>query len=63
MNWILMIMIHAGMMSHNDDIAISNARFYQQNACEAAGQAVAGKLQRTYQQVDYVCIHDAESGK
>ncbi|QGZ66377.1 hypothetical protein [Paraburkholderia acidisoli] len=60
MNWILLVMIHAGMMSHNDDIAITSARFYQQNACQTAGQSVEQKLHDTYQHVDFVCIHDAD---
>jgi hypothetical protein len=59
-SWILIIAIHAGMMSNNDDIAITSIRMAQQNACQAAGQAIADKLRVTHQSVDFICIHDAE---
>jgi hypothetical protein len=63
MNWLLIIVIHAGLMSHNDDIAVSSVRMNQQNACEAAGKAVVDKLSSTYQHADWVCIHDADGPK
>lgn len=61
MNWILLVFIHAGLMSHNDDVSITTARFYNQNACQAAGQEVAKLTGPTVQQAKFVCIHDAET--
>ena len=61
MNWILLVFIHAGLMSHNDDVSITTARFYNQNACQAAGQEVAKLTGPMVQQTKFVCIHDAES--
>lgn len=60
MNWILFVLIHAGSLSHNDDVAINATRMYQQNACEAAGKLAASKLRTSVQSVDWFCVHDAE---
>ena len=62
MFWVLLLIIHAGSSSGNDDVAVNSIRFYQQNACEAAGDAAKSKLRWTQQSVDYVCIHDSGQG-
>jgi hypothetical protein len=59
MAWILLIFMHAGAFSHNDDVSITTARFVQQNACEAAGKAIEQLARPTVQAVKFVCIHDA----
>lgn len=59
MNWILLIFLHAGIMSHNDDVSITTARFYNQNACQAAGQEVTKLAGPTVQNAKFICIHDA----
>jgi hypothetical protein len=58
MSWILLIFIHAGIMSHNDDVSITTARFYNENACKTAGQEVAKLSNSTVQSTKFVCIHD-----
>jgi hypothetical protein len=58
MGWILLIFMHAGMMSHNDDVSITTARFYSQNACQAAGKEIASLAGPTVQAAKFVCIHD-----
>lgn len=60
MSWILLIFIHSGVMAHDNDVSITTARFYQQNACEAAGKEVQSLASPTVQAVKYTCIHDAE---
>lgn len=62
MTWVLMLMIHAGVYSHNDDVAVTTARFYGQNACEAAGRDLVSLSRGTVQDVKYACIHDAPAG-
>jgi hypothetical protein len=61
MTWILLIFIHAGALSHSDDVSITTARFSQQNACETAGKEMARLAEPTVQAVKYACIHDAPS--
>jgi hypothetical protein len=61
MNWILIIFIHSGMMAHDNDVSITTARFYQQNACQAAGQAAQSLASSTVQSAKFTCIHDAET--
>lgn len=62
MFWVLLLIVHAGSVSNSDDVAINSIRFYQQNACEAAGDAAKSKLRFTHQSVEYVCIHDSGQG-
>lgn len=59
MNWILLIFMHAGVLSHNDDVSITTARFYNQNACQTAGQEIAKLSGPTVQNVKFICIHDS----
>ena len=61
MNWVLLIFLHAGVLSHNDDVSITTARFYTQNACQGAGQEVTRLAGPTVQNAKFVCIHDAEA--
>jgi hypothetical protein len=63
MNWILLIFLHSGMMAHDNDVSITSARFYNQNACQSAGQEVSRLASSTVQDVKFVCIHDAETAK
>jgi hypothetical protein len=60
MNWILLIFLHSGIMAHDNDVSITTARFYNQNACQIAGQEVANLASNTVQNVKFICIHDAE---
>lgn len=60
MGWILLIFMHAGAFSHNDDVSLTTARFYNQNACQAAGQEIARLSAPTVQATKFVCIHDEE---
>lgn len=57
MNWILVIMIHAGALSSKDSMAITSVPgFKTQEECIAAGKAseVLGKT--TTKDVKFVCL-------
>jgi hypothetical protein len=62
MSWILLVFLHAGAFSHNDDVSITTARFYNQNACVAAGRDLSELAKGTVQDVKFTCIHDADGG-
>jgi hypothetical protein len=60
MNWILIIFLHAGMMSHSDDVSITTARFYSQPACQKSGDEITKLAVPTVQNVKFVCVHDEQ---
>ena len=60
MYWVLVIFIHASVMSHNDDVSITTARFYTQQACMAAGNAAKELSSVTVQSAKFACIHDSD---
>jgi hypothetical protein len=62
MSWILLIFIHSGLLAHDNDVSITTARFYNENACEAAGDSVKRLADNsTFQSVKFACIHDGEA--
>jgi outer membrane lipopolysaccharide assembly protein LptE/RlpB len=58
MNWILMVIIHAGVLAHNDDVTIQFQRTYTEAACIELGKDAESKMRLTHQSVDYVCSND-----
>jgi hypothetical protein len=58
MGYVLIIWLHAGIMSHNDDVAITSVRFNTAQACEAAGKTIENQATNTVQKVHHICIKD-----
>ena len=57
MNWILVIMIHAGIMSSKDSMALTNVSgFKTEAACQAAGKASVALGKGTTKDVVFVCL-------
>ena len=57
--WILIIMIHAGMMSHNDDVATTSvSNFTSEQSCILAGDKFKKLDSGTVQSAQYVCVHN-----
>lgn len=57
--WILIIMIHAGMLSHNDDVATTSVpNFTTEQSCELAGKQFKKLDSTTYQVIKYTCVHN-----
>lgn len=55
--WILILFVHAGMMSDKDSMALTNVPgFKTQAACEAAGKASEALVKRTSKDVRFVCV-------
>lgn len=59
MSWILLIFIHVGPLSGTNDVALTTARFYREDACRTAGDEISKLAQLTVQRAKFVCIHDA----
>jgi len=58
MGYVLILWLHAGMMSHNDDVAITSIRFNTAQACEQAARAIESQAQNTVQNGHHICIKD-----
>ncbi|TDR82177.1 hypothetical protein [Paludibacterium purpuratum] len=58
MAYVLIIWLHAGMMSHNDDVAITSIRFNTVQACETAAKAIESQAGSTVQKGHHICIKD-----
>lgn len=57
MSWILVLFVHAGMMSDKDSMAMTSVPgFKTESACQAAGKASEGLAKRTTKEVRFVCV-------
>lgn len=57
MSWVLVIMVHAGMLSSKDSIAVTNIQgFKTEFACMQAGKASTALGKGTTKDVAYVCL-------
>ena len=57
MSWILVLFVHAGMLSEKDSMALTSVPgFKSEAACVAAGKASEGLTKRTTKEVRFVCI-------
>jgi hypothetical protein len=57
MSWILVLFVHAGMMSDKDSMAITNVPgFKTEAACLAAGRQSEALVKRTSKEVKFVCV-------
>lgn len=57
MSWILVLFVHAGMLSDKDSMALTNVPgFKTESACQAAGKAAEALTKSTTKNTRFVCI-------
>jgi hypothetical protein len=57
MSWILILFVHAGVISDKDSMAITNVPgFKTEAACIASGKQSESLVKRTTKDVRYVCV-------
>lgn len=57
MTWILVLFVHAGMLSDKDSMAITSVQgFKSEAACIAAGKASEGLTKGTTKSTRFVCV-------
>ena len=57
MSWILVLFVHAGMLSEKDSMALTSVPgFKTEAACQAAGKTSEGLTKRTTKEVRFVCV-------
>lgn len=57
MTWILILFVHAGVLSEKDSMALTSVPgFKTEAACQAAGKQSEGLVKRTTKDVKFVCV-------
>ena len=57
MSWILVLFVHAGMLSEKDSMAITSvAGFKTEAACQTAGRQSEALAKSTTKEVRFVCV-------
>ena len=57
MSWILVLFVHAGMLSEKDSMALTSVPgFKSEAACQAAGKVSESLTKRTTKEVRFVCV-------
>jgi hypothetical protein len=57
MTWILVLFVHAGVLSNADSMALTTVPgFKLESACQAAGIKSQALAQRTTKEVRFVCV-------
>ena len=57
MSWILILFVHAGMLSEKDSMALTSVPgFKTEAACQAAGKQSETLTKRTTKEVRFVCV-------
>ncbi len=57
MTWVLVLFMHAGMMSDKDSMAVTNVPGFKTEAsCQAAGKQSEALTKRTTKEVKFVCL-------
>lgn len=57
MSWILVIFVHAGMLSEKDSMALTTVSgFRSESTCQAAGKQSEALVKRTTKEVRFVCV-------
>lgn len=57
MSWILVLFVHAGMLSEKDSMALTSVPgFKTEAACQAAGKQSEALTKRTTKEVKFVCV-------
>lgn len=57
MSWVLVLFVHAGMLSDKDSMALTTVPgFKSEAACQAAGKSSEALAKRTTKEVKFVCL-------
>lgn len=57
MSWILVLFVHAGMLSEKDSMALTSVPgFKTEAACQVAGKQTESLAKRTTKEVKFVCV-------
>jgi hypothetical protein len=57
MSWILILFVHAGMLSEKDSMALTSVSgFKTEAACQTAGKQSEALTKRTTKEVRFVCV-------
>jgi hypothetical protein len=57
MSWVLILFVHAGMLSDKDSMALTNVPGFATEAiCQAAGKQAESLTKRTTKEVKFVCV-------
>ena len=57
MSWILVLFVHAGMLSDKDSMALTNIPgFKTEAACQAAGKSAEALTKSTTKNTRWVCV-------
>ena len=57
MSWILVLFVHAGMLSEKDSMALTSVQgFKTEAACTTAGKQSEALAKRTTKEVRFVCV-------
>ena len=57
MTWILVLFVHAGMLSEKDSMALTSVPGFKSEAsCQAAGKTSEALAKRTTKEVKFVCV-------
>jgi len=57
MSWILVLFVHAGMLSDKDSMALTNIPgFKTETACQAAGKSAEALTKSTTKNTRWVCV-------
>ena len=57
MTWVLVLFVHAGMLSDKDSMALTNVPGFKSEAtCQAAGKSSEALTKGTTKNVRFVCI-------
>lgn len=57
MEWILVVLIHAGVMSKGDSVTMTTLPGWgTEQACEEAGRSMKPLVEATFKEMRYVCV-------
>jgi|688.fasta_scaffold760930_2 hypothetical protein len=55
--WVLILFVHAGMLSDKDSMSLTNVPgFATEAVCQAAGKQAEALAKRTTKEVKFVCV-------
>jgi hypothetical protein len=58
MEWVLILFIHASLMSSSDSVSLTNVPMTTQAMCEAAGKAADKLVKGTLKEAKYICVRN-----
>jgi hypothetical protein len=57
MSWTLIILIHAGMLSKGDSVALTNVEgFATKQMCDVAGEQAKSLSSNTFKETKFICV-------